>query len=46
MKVKISGQEGEYDFFFSFFDAYPDKDKSTEEFPRRKDHLYKFTKPK
>lgn len=48
MKVKISGNEGcgAYDFYFSFFHAYPDKDKSIEEFPRRKDHLYKFNKPK
>jgi len=33
MKVKVTGEEGVYDFFFSFFDQFPNKDKASEEFP-------------
>lgn len=33
MKVKVTGEEGVYDFFFSFFDPFPNKDKASEEFP-------------
>lgn len=46
MKLKISGEEGIYDFFFSFFDPFPKRDKFGDEFPQRKEHLYKFNKPK
>lgn len=46
IKVKVTATEGTYDFYFSFFDPFPNKEKSIEEFPQRKEHLYKFFKPK
>ncbi|EAS06224.2 hypothetical protein TTHERM_00327060 (macronuclear) [Tetrahymena thermophila SB210] len=46
LKVKVTATEGTYDFHFSFFEPFPDKEKQSEEFPQRKEHLYKFLKPK
>lgn len=46
MKIRVRATEGVYQLCMSFIDAKPDIHNSIIDFPKRKEHLFKFYKPK